>query len=66
MSEHLKVLRKTGLLELEKDGRHWRYTSDPQRLDAVLADLAALRRGDTAGPDPVPADREDPTPRRLR
>ncbi len=40
VSEHLKVLRKTGLVTLEKDGRFWRYKADLVRIDAVLAELA--------------------------
>lgn len=43
VSEHLKVLRKTGLLTLEKDGRYWRYKADPIRIEAVRASLTHLR-----------------------
>ena len=43
VSEHLKVLRKTGLVTLEKDGRYWRYKADPIRIEAVRALLAHLR-----------------------
>jgi len=39
VSEHLKVLRKCGLLVLEVRGRSWIYTTDP---DAVAATAAAL------------------------
>jgi DNA-binding transcriptional ArsR family regulator len=41
VSEHLKVLRKTGLLVLERDGRFRRYRADPL---VVRATAAALRR----------------------
>jgi len=41
VSEHLKVLRKTGLLLLDRDGRFWRYRADP---DAVRATARALDR----------------------
>ena len=40
VSEHLKVLRKTGLVTLEKDGRFWRYQTDRTRMGRVLAALA--------------------------
>jgi DNA-binding transcriptional ArsR family regulator len=42
VSEHLKVLRKTGLLIVEKDGRFWRYATDRARLAQAVAALAAL------------------------
>ncbi len=45
VSEHLKVLRKTGLLILEKDGRFWRYRTDDARLDAVMQALDEWRNG---------------------
>lgn len=45
VSEHLKVLRKTGLVTLEKEGRFWFYRTDGSRLDAVLEDLESLRAG---------------------
>lgn len=41
VSEHLKVLRKTGLLTLEVRGRFWMYRTDPARLQQVLAALQA-------------------------
>jgi DNA-binding transcriptional ArsR family regulator len=41
VSEHLKVLRKTGLLVLERDGRFRRYRADPE---VVRDTAAALRR----------------------
>lgn len=40
VSEHLKVLRKTGLVTLHKDGRFWRYRADHARITAVLSALA--------------------------
>lgn len=46
VSEHLKVLRKTGLLILERDGRYRRYRADP---DAVRATARALERLAAAG-----------------
>ncbi len=39
VSEHLKVLRKTGLLTLEVRGRFWMYRTDAARLQLVLAAL---------------------------
>jgi DNA-binding transcriptional ArsR family regulator len=42
VSEHLKVLRKTGLLDLERDGRFRRYRTNQNLLSAVLATLAKL------------------------
>jgi DNA-binding transcriptional ArsR family regulator len=41
VSEHLKVLRKTGLLVLDRDGRFWRYRAEPE---AVRATARALER----------------------
>jgi DNA-binding transcriptional ArsR family regulator len=41
-SEHLKVLRKTGLVVLTKDGTYRRYRTDPARLAAVVEWLAAF------------------------
>ncbi len=41
VSEHLKVLRKTGLLALEVRGRFWMYRTDPARLQQALAALQA-------------------------
>jgi len=38
VSEHLKVLRKTGLVVLRREGRFWLYRTDPGRLaDAIRA-----------------------------
>ena len=35
VSEHLKVLRKSGMLRLNRDGRFWRYRTDQATLTAV-------------------------------
>ena len=40
VSEHLKVLRKTGLIDLDRDGNRWLYRTNQTRLNAVLAALA--------------------------
>lgn len=45
VSEHLKVLRKTGLVTLEKDGRFWFYRTNADRLGAVIAALGELQGG---------------------
>ncbi len=42
VSEHLKVLRKSGLLLVEKSGRFWLYRADPDRLKRVLTALNEL------------------------
>jgi DNA-binding transcriptional ArsR family regulator len=42
VSEHLKVLRKSGLLVLERDGRFRRYRADPEVARAVASALAEL------------------------
>ena len=46
VSEHLKVLRKSGLLVLDKQGRFWLYRTDRLRLEragqAVLGMLGQL------------------------
>jgi DNA-binding transcriptional ArsR family regulator len=44
VSEHLKVLRKTGLVILETRGRFWFYRTDRERLAAGVT-----RLGDLAG-----------------
>lgn len=36
VSEHLKVLRKTGLLTLEKSGRHWLYMTDRKKVSGII------------------------------
>lgn len=46
VSEHLKVLRKTGLLTLEKRGRFWFYRADRSALDAVIESLRLLEGDD--------------------
>ena len=43
VSEHLKVLRTSGLLVLDKQGRNWFYRTDPAVLDAAIAALRLLR-----------------------
>jgi DNA-binding transcriptional ArsR family regulator len=42
VSEHLKVLRKVGLLTLEVRGRFWIYRSERGMLRGVLAELLHL------------------------
>jgi DNA-binding transcriptional ArsR family regulator len=42
VSEHLKVLRKTGLVTMEIDGTFRRYRTEPERLDAATKQLAHL------------------------
>lgn len=44
VSEHLKVLRKTGLLVLERRGRFRYYRADASVVKATAADLGALAR----------------------
>lgn len=39
VSEHLKVLRKTGLARVEKSGKYWFYKTDMASLKAVLSTL---------------------------
>jgi DNA-binding transcriptional ArsR family regulator len=39
---NLKVLRKTGLLVLERDGRFRRYRADPEAVRATAQALARL------------------------
>jgi DNA-binding transcriptional ArsR family regulator len=41
VSEHLKVMRKSGLLVLEARGRYRHYTADPAVLRATAAGLLA-------------------------
>lgn len=43
VSEHLKVLRTSGLLVLDKQGRNWFYRTDAKVLDAAVAGLDGLR-----------------------
>lgn len=35
VSEHLKVLRKAGLLQLDRQGRFWMYRTDVMRLETL-------------------------------
>lgn len=42
VSEHLKVLRKTGLLVLERRGRHRYYAADPELVRQVAECLLAV------------------------
>jgi len=42
VSEHLKVLRTSGLLVLDKQGRNWFYRTDPAVLSATLKQLRTL------------------------
>jgi DNA-binding transcriptional ArsR family regulator len=43
VSEHLKVLRKCGLLTLEVRGRFWMYRTDRVQLKAALVALSLLK-----------------------
>lgn len=36
VSEHLKVLRKTGLVDLERTGTKWLYRSNPDLINEVM------------------------------
>lgn len=51
VSEHLKVLRKTGLLTLEVRGRFWMYRTDPARLQQALAALQGAFELESENPD---------------
>jgi DNA-binding transcriptional ArsR family regulator len=42
VSEHLKVLRTSGLLVLDKQGRNWFYKTDPAVLSATLKQLRKM------------------------
>jgi DNA-binding transcriptional ArsR family regulator len=42
VSEHLKVLRKTGLVVLERQGRFRLYRTEPSRLLAVASSIERL------------------------
>ena len=42
VSEHLKVLRTSGLLVLDKQGRNWFYRTDPAVLSVTLKQLRKL------------------------
>lgn len=39
VSEHLKVLRKTGLAHVEKQGKFWLYKTNTEFLSEVLSSL---------------------------
>jgi DNA-binding transcriptional ArsR family regulator len=43
VSEHLKVLRKSGLLVLERRGRFWMYRTDAAVLEEAAAEIARLK-----------------------
>lgn len=45
VSEHLKVLRKTGLLQLDRQGRFWMYRTDADLLETVAAAVCELGNG---------------------
>ena len=45
VSEHLKVLRKTGLVTVDKEGRFWYYRADPDRLADVIGALTVMNGG---------------------
>jgi DNA-binding transcriptional ArsR family regulator len=45
VSEHLKVLRKTGLLRLEKQGRFRFFQTDRSVLTAVISALIEMSDG---------------------
>jgi DNA-binding transcriptional ArsR family regulator len=42
VSEHLKVLRKTGLVVLDRQGRFRLYRTEPSRLLAVASSIEQL------------------------
>lgn len=46
VSEHLKVLRKVGLVVVQREGRFWYYRADPNRLADIIATLETMK-----GPD---------------
>jgi DNA-binding transcriptional ArsR family regulator len=45
VSEHLKVLRKSGLLTLERRGRFWMYRTDLALLASVARSIEELGEG---------------------
>lgn len=49
VSEHLKVLRKTELVELEREGTRWLYATNTARLSELLSALRCE----------LPSDRSD-------
>jgi DNA-binding transcriptional ArsR family regulator len=62
VSEHLKVLRKTGLLVLDRDGRFRRYRTDPEVVCATSHALAALIAADAAAGGVPRGEREPSAP----
>lgn len=42
VSEHLKVLRKSGLLTLDKQGRFWLYRTDRERMERAGREVLGL------------------------
>ncbi len=42
VSEHLKVLRKAGLVVLDRRGRFWLYRTDGEALTRVVAAVSAI------------------------
>ena len=42
VSEHLKVLRKTGLVVLERQGRFRLYRTEPSRIVSVASSIEQL------------------------
>ncbi len=51
VSEHLKVLRKAGLVELDRDGTRWLYRTKHELVSQVLEALYADLRSDPDRPD---------------
>ena len=45
VSEHLKVLRKSGLLRLNRQGRFWLYRTDAELLAQVANAVKAMGEG---------------------
>ena len=56
VSEHLKVLRKSGLLVLERRGRFWYYRADSAVLRRAVADLGALESPSGGGAAAAPGN----------
>ncbi|MEM9041242.1 MAG: metalloregulator ArsR/SmtB family transcription factor [Actinomycetota bacterium] len=50
VSEHLKVLRKTGLVDVRRDGAHWYYRANEARIAEALL---ALRHDLPKPTDPI-------------
>src|SRR5437867_11130753 len=51
VSQHLKVLRDAGLVEVRRDGRRRWYRADPERLGPVAAALEAMWAADAISPE---------------